>query len=335
MRRTSKDFARASRLRLSSESRASRSRFEQLGLTLAGLTLAVLPLACADSPGVAALESDIENTALPSASSSASAPSEQTAIAQTEPEINATNAEVLDAIATSQVVYLAENHNSIADHIAQLNIIKALDETNALAIGLEMFQRPFQSVVDDYLAGTITEAELVEQSEYETRWGFDWELYAPILRYAKENQIPVLAMNTPAEATRQVAREGLESLQGDLLNYVPPIADIDTTDKDYQASIASVFGAHGHHGNSLNFDNFFAAQVLWDETMAESIVKQLNADAERQIVVLAGEGHIAFDYGIPNRVQRRLPDVEQASVRLSAADQPIISEFTDFVWVTP
>ncbi|MEM8501642.1 MAG: ChaN family lipoprotein [Cyanobacteria bacterium P01_D01_bin.1] len=334
MRRLSKDFARTcaslSR-RVSSESCASRFRFEQLGLTLAGLTLAILPMACADSPSVAALESDIENNV----SSLALSPSEQTVTAQNEPQTEAANADVLNAIINSQVVYLAENHNSVADHIAQLNIIKTLDETNDLAIGLEMFQRPFQSVVDDYLAGTITEAELVEQSEYETRWGFDWELYAPILRYAKENQIPVLAMNTPAEATRQVAREGLESLQGDLLNYVPPIADIDTTDKDYQASIASVFGAHGHHGNSLNFDNFFAAQVLWDETMAESIVKQLNADAERQIVVLAGEGHIAFDYGIPNRVQRRLPDVEQASVRLSAADQPVIPEFTDFVWITP
>ena len=116
---------------------------------------------------------------------------------------------MLRAIASTQVVYLAENHNSSADHIAQLNIIKALNETNELAIGLEMFQRPFQTALDDYLAGTITEAELIVQSEYRTRWGFDWEFYAPILRYAKENQIPVLAMNTPAEATRQVAREGV------------------------------------------------------------------------------------------------------------------------------
>ena len=300
----------------------------KLWLRRLGLTLAVLSLACTNGQSAAALRSGIQENA--------SSLSKEGAIAQSDAgdEANVANAEVLSAIASSQVIYLAETHDSRADHIAQLDIIKALEKTNELAIGLEMFQRPFQSVLDDYLAGTMTEADLIEQSEYETRWGFDWEFYAPILRYAKDNQIPVVALNAPTEATRQVAREGLESLEGDLLKYVPPLAEIDTTNEAYRASLAQVFGAHGH-GSSLTFDNFFAAQVLWDETMADSIVRQLENEPERQVVVLAGEGHVAFDYGIPSRVQRRLPDVAQASVRLSPIDQPVTPEFTDFVWITP
>ncbi|MBE9060023.1 ChaN family lipoprotein [cf. Phormidesmis sp. LEGE 11477] len=293
--------------------------------------LAALSLASINGQSAIALESGIEDNA-----SLLSKEKAGEAIAQnaTSTKAEAANAGVLDAIAASQVIYLAETHDSRADHIAQLDIIKALDETNELAIGLEMFQRPFQSVLDDYLAGIISEADLVKQSEYETRWGFDWEFYAPIIRYAKDNQIPVIALNAPTEATRQVAREGLESLEGDLLKYVPPVAEIDTTDEAYRASVARVFGAHGH-GSSLSFENFFAAQVLWDETMAESVVRQLEKEPERQIVVLSGEGHIAFDYGIPSRVERRLPDIDQASVRLSTVDQPITPNFTDFVWITP
>ena len=38
-----------------------------------------------------------------------------------------------------------------------------------------MFQRPDQSVLDQYIAGKITEEQLVEQSDYEERWGFPWE----------------------------------------------------------------------------------------------------------------------------------------------------------------
>ena len=292
------------------------------------LPLVVLPWVHGDDQNAAAFGSDIESNSLSLPGKGAIAPS------ALDTKTDAANADVLSAIASAQVVYLAENHSSSADHLAQLNIIKALDDTNKLAIGLEMFQRPFQPVLDSYLAGTLTEAELIEQSEYETRWGFDWEFYAPVLRYAKENQIPLIALNTPAEATRQVAREGLESLKGELLSYVPPIGEVDTTNEAYRASVSQVFGAHGH-GSSLNFDNFFAAQVLWDETMAESIVEQLNADAERQVVVLAGEGHVAFGYGIPSRVQRRLPSVKQASVRLSPADQTVTPGFADFVWVTP
>ena len=131
------------------------------------------------------------------------------------------NSETLAAIAPTQVVYLGETHTSESDHTAQLDIIQSLDEQNDIAIGLEMFQRPFQAALDGYLAGTLTEAELIEQSEYETRWGYDWEFYAPILRYAKENQIPLIALNTPAEVTRQVAIDGLQSLTGDALTYIP------------------------------------------------------------------------------------------------------------------
>jgi hypothetical protein len=99
------------------------------------------------------------------------------------------------ALQTADVVYLGERHDSAADHAAQLEIIEALHAENPdLAIALEMFQRPFQPVIDRYLAGEITEAELVAQTEYLERWGFPWEFYAPFLRFAQANELPVLAL---------------------------------------------------------------------------------------------------------------------------------------------
>jgi uncharacterized iron-regulated protein len=244
------------------------------------------------------------------------------------------NAEVLQAIAQSQVVYLAETHDDAADHAAQLEIIQALAEQGEVAIGLEMFQRPFQPVLDAYLSGAITEATLIAESEYETRWGFDWAFYAPILQYAKANQIPVIALNTPTEVTRKVASEGLESLAGEDLAYIPPIEQLALDDEDYRRSLQSVVSAHGGAGHSSAFDNFFEAQVLWDETMAEGVAAQLLAQPNRQMIVLAGEGHIVNGYGIPNRVVRRLPNVVHNSVRLVAAEEEVALEETDFVWIT-
>ena len=246
----------------------------------------------------------------------------------------ADNDSVLAGISSSQVIYLAETHSDPADHQAQLAIIQALSAEGEIAIGLEMFQRPFQGALDAYLANEIDEAALIVASEYETRWGFDWEFYAPILRYAKENKIPLLALNTPAEITRKVARTGLDSLEGDDLRYIPPVADIDLSDQAYKDWIASVFSAHGGAGHSLNFDNFFAAQVLWDETMAARIVQQLAEQPDRQVIVLAGEGHVLNGYGIPNRVERRLPAVAQSSVQLAPDEQSAAAEAFDFVWVT-
>jgi uncharacterized iron-regulated protein len=101
-------------------------------------------------------------------------------------------------------VYLGETHDSPEDHQAQLEILQALyreklknakDATAPrLVIAMEMFQRPYQNILDQYIAGKITEEQLIEQSEYEERWGFPWEYYAPILRFARAHQLPRLSL---------------------------------------------------------------------------------------------------------------------------------------------
>jgi uncharacterized iron-regulated protein len=236
----------------------------------------------------------------------------------------------------ADVVYLGETHDSAADHAAQLDIIQRLHIENPdLAIGLEMFQRPFQPVIDRYLAGEISEAELVEQTEYLERWGFPWEFYAPILQFAKENQVPVLALNTPREVTRQVSREGLDSLNSEDFRYIPPLEEIDLSNTDYREFVASAFGAHSGHGN-FNFDNFFAAQVLWDETMAETIANFKLDHPETRIVVLAGTGHVIYGYGIPHRVERRIGgDFTQVTVLLNFPKELLVQEpddIADVLW---
>jgi uncharacterized iron-regulated protein len=251
----------------------------------------------------------------------------------------AANADVLQALSGAQVVYLAETHDEPDDHAAQLAIIQALYRPRktaipleGFAIALEMFQRPFQPVLDAYVAGLLSEEDLRAQSEYDTRWGYDWSLYAPIFRYAQANQIPLVALNTPAEVTRKVAQSGLSALAGEDLDYIPPLDELDLENEVYRQQIFEAFSAHGDMGNALSFDNFFAAQVLWDETMAEVIAQQLQLFPDRQVVVLAGEGHIFGGYGIPSRVQRRVPDVKSGSVQLLTGGESPEPNATDYLY---
>lgn len=219
--------------------------------------------------------------------------------------------QVLQELQEAHVIYLGETHDSEADHQAQLEIIRALHRQNPnMAIAMEMFQRPFQGAIDRFLRGEITETELIAETEYENRWGFPWEYYAEIVRFAKENQLPILALNTPTEVTRKVAREGLEGLTEEEQVYIPPFAEIKTDNLDYQQMVREVFEMHqaAAHGSSLKFENFFLAQVLWDETMAETITEFLKENPQTQVVVLAGKGHIVYGHGIPSRVERRVGD---------------------------
>lgn len=247
---------------------------------------------------------------------------------------------MLDTLAQANVVYLGETHDSPADHAAQLEIIQALHQRNPnLAIGMEMFQRPFQESIDQFLAGDITSAQLRQQTEYDRRWGFPWAYYAPILEYARTHQIPVLALNTPSEITRRVAEKGLPSLTPDQQQWIPPANEIDTEHPGYRLLLREIYDQfHVHHGSSADFENFVLAQVLWDETMAAGVAQFLAENSEHQVVVLAGQGHIIYGYGIPDRVARRMedsPGFMQRSLLLnpSEADLPEgEGAIADYLW---
>lgn len=236
---------------------------------------------------------------------------------QVERYQNISNQNILQELVKANVVYLGETHDSPKDHKAQLEILQALYQQNRkIAVAMEMFQRQYQDILDQYLAGKITEAQLVEQTEYEQRWGFPWEYYAPILRFAKAYQLPVVALNTATEITRKVARNGLESLTPEELKYIPPLADIRTDNDDYRKIAQTSYEQHSQagQGNSRNFERFFTALVLWDETMAQKIAQFVKANPDYQVVVLAGKSHINYGYGIPSRVSRRLNKLIQRSV---------------------
>jgi uncharacterized iron-regulated protein len=244
---------------------------------------------------------------------------------------------LLKKLAQSNVVYLGETHNRLRDHQAQLDIIRRLHQLRPqLVIGMEMFQRPYQGAIDSYLAGKLSETELQAQTQYAKRWGFDWEFYAPILRFAKDKKIPVIALNTPSEVTRKVARTGFDSLTPDDRRYIPSQSEIVIGPGNYRDRIRKFYEEiHQGKSNSQSFDRFFQAQVLWDETMAERIAQSVRQNPKALVVVLVGQGHLIYGDGIPDRVKRRIPGVSQASLLLHPP-----SEFrqeaaiSDYFWDT-
>jgi len=211
--------------------------------------------------------------------------------------------EVIDHVASKKIIYVGETHNRFSHHVVQLEIIKNLHRKGKkVAIGMEMFQRPVQKVLDDYVAGKVDERDFLKKSEYFRRWGFDFNLYRPILQFARAEHIPVVALNIPKEIVDKVARSGLESLTGDEKKDVP--AGMDFSDAAYRERLAKVFQEH----ESLRdrpFDFFYQAQILWDEAMSESMDTFLRKQPEYQMVVLAGNGHLAHGSGIPQRTMRR------------------------------
>lgn len=212
--------------------------------------------------------------------------------------------EIIPHILRKPVIYIAERHTDYEDHKVQLKVIMNLHEQGRkFAIGMEMFQRPFQKVIDDYLAGAISEMEFLKSTEYFKRWQFDYHLYREIVEYAKAKNIPVIALNIWTEIVKKVSSEGLDSLSDIEKREIPE--SMNMSDAAYQEKLRDVFRQHQHSNKEgRNFENFYQAQILWDETMAHSIDAFLKKNPDYQMVVLAGTGHIMYDSGVPNRVHR-------------------------------
>lgn len=211
--------------------------------------------------------------------------------------------DIIDEIANKKVVYVGELHDQYAHHITQLEIIRGLYEKNKrLAIGMEMFQRPFQEVLDDYIEGRIDERDFLRSSEYYKRWGFDFNLYKPILDFAVSKRIPVVALNMQREIIDKVSANGIGSLTDGEMAMLP--LEMDFSDIQYKERLRDVFKMH-KGWEEKNFDYFFQSQTIWDETMAESVDRFLKKDPDYQMVVIAGQGHLEYGSGIPARVYRR------------------------------
>ena len=223
----------------------------------------------------------------------------------------------------SQVIYLGETHDSEWDHQIQLKVLQSLHDRNPkLILAMEMFQRPYQGVLDRYLNRELSEAELIDRTEYPTRWGYPWELYAPILRFSQSKNISLVALNTPTEVTRKVSRKGLEGLTLADRRFIPPLSEIQVGPVWYQGRIQKIYTEmHQGKGNSDGLTRFFQAQVLWDETMADRIAHTVRQYPQHQIVVLVGQGHLIYGDGIPDRVLRRLreshPEFSQTTLLLN------------------
>lgn len=221
-----------------------------------------------------------------------------------KPENVATLNDIMPKIMDSRVIYIGEQHDQFSHHINQLMVIKRLHEAGYnVAVGMEMFQVPYQKILDDYLAGRVDEYTFLKQSDYFSNWRFDYNLYKPIIDYVKTAKIPLIALNLDKGITGKVARKGIQSLTAEEMQLLP--SEMDFSNDSYRDDLYKVFLVHQKHQGSKNFEYFLQTQALWDETMAQSADKFLAQHPETKLIVLAGNGHVMYRYGIPNRVYRR------------------------------
>ena len=214
--------------------------------------------------------------------------------------------QMLAVAGDSRIVYVGETHDNPASHRLELQVLRGLARRHPgrLALGMEMFVRSQQPVLDRWSAGLLDEKTFLKESHWYDIWRMDFAYYRDLLNFAREQHIPVIALNAEKELVSALLAKTPDQLSPRERAQLP---ELDLGDPYQRAMVKAIFGGHSH--GEMQLDGFIRSQTLWDETMAESAVRYLTSAAgkDRHLLVLAGGNHISYGFGIPRRVFRRLP----------------------------
>ena len=193
-----------------------------------------------------------------------------------------------------------------------------LDTKRELILSLEMFERDVQSDLDAYIENWLTEDEFLAKSR---PWSNYKDDYRPLIEYAKQKKLTVIAANIPRSIAGKMARTGpdfTDTLPEEDKKWLPN--KISYPDDSYKkAFLETLENMHSPMMNN-NPDWLYQAQCLKDETMAESIVNALKMKPKARVLHFNGDFHSRNFSGTVSRVQSILPNKKIAVISPSYSE---------------
>jgi uncharacterized iron-regulated protein len=241
--------------------------------------------------------------------------------------------QALEALLGYNVIFYGEEHDSRVAHERELALFAELSgRDESLVLALEMFERDVQDALNAYLEGSLPEDTFLELSR---PWPNYKEDYRPLVEFAKDHGIPVIAANVPRRAAAGVAMADEISSDGMEKNSICLPKHIHLDSEEYYERFVALLNKMPPSApmRQLNAKALYKAQVLKDAVMAASLEPFL----ARRILFCCGRFHAGYHLGIPYQLQKNHPELKLAVVICAASvmDVPMKerSRIADFIWV--
>lgn len=165
-------------------------------------------------------------------------------------------------------------------------------------IALEQFDREQQPLLDKAQQECVDSACLLARVAGEQQW--QWPFYSPVIDLALQQRLPLLAANLSRADAGKVMRQGYRAAldEATLSRFgldQPPAADL------WAAQRKEIIDSHCGKLPQRMVDGMVQAQIARDVWMAQV----LSQHAERSVVLLAGNGHVRRDLGVPYWLRQR------------------------------
>ena len=200
---------------------------------------------------------------------------------------------LMQAMQGQRVVLLGEVHDNAAQHTLRVAALRELlVKGTRPAIAFEQFDRERQPDIDRARRERPGDANyLIAQAKGRDEW--QWGFYRPFVALALEYDLPIVAANLSRDKAMHVAIDGW-----------PAVFDARTRNELKLDSLPAAFrrkhedAIASGHCNLLRAEELPArarAQIARDIIMARAIRPYV----DRGVVLLAGNGHVRRDIGVP------------------------------------
>ncbi len=216
--------------------------------------------------------------------------------------------QLMAAAVAADVVFLGELHDDAVGHAFQLEVfeaaVKQAGGKRPVVLSLEMFERDVQIVLDEYLAGHITEDHFLRSSRPWPNYKTD---YRPLVQLARENKLRVVAANAPRRYVNMVSRLGRDSLavlSPEAKGWLAPLPFGEPSDA-YARKFNALMGRIHEPGTAPS--TILYSQTLWDATMAHWVAEALNKQKDALVVHVNGGFHTEGRLGTVEHLLRYRP----------------------------
>lgn len=276
--------------------------------------------------------------------------------------------EVVAALEHADVLFIGETHNDTVAHLLEAELLRRADESygpssqkgRRVALSMEMFERDVQTVLDEYVGGLIQERHFLAGSRPWNNYQTD---YRPLVEYAREHHLPVIAANAPARYVSRVSGLGPDSLRElsqTARSWLPPLP-FPQASEAYAAKFNEAMG--GPPGRALSSPpqpagatstrqpaaqqanphggaHLLEAQTLRDASMAYAISDFLKRQHDALVVQVNGTFHSEQRLGVPEQLLHYRPKARAVVVTIlpdegfPAFDAARLGALGDFIIIT-
>jgi uncharacterized iron-regulated protein len=213
-----------------------------------------------------------------------------------------------------------------------------------VTVALEMYPYTEQRALDDWTKGTLTEEQFLDASHWYRSWGYNWNYYRDVFLLARDERMPMRAVNAPREVVAAVRKKGYQGLTPEEAAHIP--TQIDSKNADHLRMFKASFDDASFHAgmDDAAWQAMLDAQCAWDATMGFQAAQALQGDADPKsiVVILAGSGHVAYGLGIERQLRSQgfeggiasLIPVAVVDDKKSAVPA-VQASYASFVWGTP